>query len=59
MIRAAIFDLDGTLVKTEWLKMLLEIYEPGRWGPALADEFLARDARQWVRGCSGHSAMSR
>ncbi len=36
----------------------LEIYEPGTWGPVEADALLAREARQWVRGCSRHTARS-
>ena len=27
----------------------LHIYEPGSWGPAAADELLARDGREWLR----------
>jgi glucose-6-phosphate 1-dehydrogenase len=30
----------------------LAIYEPGSWGPAEADAFLARDGRAWQRGCA-------
>ncbi len=29
-------------------------YEPGSWGPAEADEFMARDGRVWRMGCSAH-----
>jgi glucose-6-phosphate 1-dehydrogenase len=29
----------------------LAFYEPGSWGPAEADEFLARDGRAWHYGC--------
>ncbi|GIK38911.1 MAG: hypothetical protein BroJett011_27440 [Chloroflexota bacterium] len=29
-------------------------YEPGSWGPAEADELLARDGRVWRLGCGGH-----
>ena len=29
-------------------------YEPGRWGPAEADELLTRDGRAWLRGCGQH-----
>ena len=29
----------------------LAIYEPGSWGPAEADEFMARDGRVWQKGC--------
>jgi glucose-6-phosphate 1-dehydrogenase len=32
----------------------LAIYEPGSWGPVEADEFLARDSRAWLLGCSQH-----
>ena len=32
----------------------LAIDEPGSWGPAEADEFLAREGRAWRRGCGGH-----
>jgi glucose-6-phosphate 1-dehydrogenase len=30
------------------------IYEPGSWGPAEADEFLAREGRAWLLGCGEH-----
>jgi len=33
----------------------LAIYEPGSWGPAEADDFLARDGRGWLRGCGMHN----
>jgi glucose-6-phosphate 1-dehydrogenase len=29
----------------------LAFYEPGSWGPAEADEFLARDGRAWLHTC--------
>jgi glucose-6-phosphate 1-dehydrogenase len=29
-------------------------YAPGHWGPAEADDFLARDGRAWIEGCIGH-----
>jgi glucose-6-phosphate 1-dehydrogenase len=29
----------------------LVFYEPGRWGPAEAEDFLAREGRVWRRGC--------
>jgi glucose-6-phosphate 1-dehydrogenase len=29
----------------------LKIYQPGSWGPAEADELLARDGRHWRLGC--------
>ena len=29
----------------------LSVYEPGTWGPEAADEFMARDARAWIRQC--------
>jgi glucose-6-phosphate 1-dehydrogenase len=32
----------------------LVFYEPGRWGPTEADEFLAQDGRAWHYGCGGH-----
>jgi glucose-6-phosphate 1-dehydrogenase len=32
----------------------LAIYEPGSWGPAEANDFLARDGRVWLRGCGEH-----
>jgi len=32
----------------------LATYESGSWGPAEADEFMARDGRAWLRGCGGH-----
>ena len=27
-------------------------YQPGSWGPAEADELLARDGRAWLHGCA-------
>ena len=30
------------------------LYEPGSWGPAEADEFLAQDGRAWRYGCGEH-----
>ncbi len=32
----------------------LAVYQPGSWGPAEADAFLAADGRAWVSGCGGH-----
>jgi glucose-6-phosphate 1-dehydrogenase len=32
----------------------LTFYEPGSWGPAEADEFLAQDGRAWIQGCGEH-----
>ncbi|KKK68581.1 hypothetical protein LCGC14_2942620 [marine sediment metagenome] len=32
----------------------LASYTPGSWGPAEADQFLNRDGRNWVAGCTGH-----
>jgi glucose-6-phosphate 1-dehydrogenase len=32
----------------------LVFYEPGSWGPAEADDFLAQDDRAWHYGCGGH-----
>jgi len=32
----------------------LAFYESGGWGPAEADELLARDGRVWLHGCGGH-----
>ena len=32
----------------------LAFYEPGSWGPAEADDFLARDGRAWYHGCGEH-----
>jgi len=29
-------------------------YEPGNWGPAEADDFLAQDGRAWLHGCGEH-----
>ncbi len=29
-------------------------YKPGSWGPAEADQFLARDGFSWLQGCGGH-----
>jgi glucose-6-phosphate 1-dehydrogenase len=29
-------------------------YEPGSWGPAEADQLLARDDRAWLLGCGGY-----
>jgi glucose-6-phosphate 1-dehydrogenase len=34
--------------------LTLTSYEPGSWGPAQADEFLARDNRTWLLGCAEH-----
>jgi glucose-6-phosphate 1-dehydrogenase len=32
----------------------LVFYEPGSWGPAEADDFLAQDGRAWHYGCGKH-----
>jgi glucose-6-phosphate 1-dehydrogenase len=32
----------------------LVFYEPGSWGPAEADDFLAQDSRGWHYGCGRH-----
>jgi glucose-6-phosphate 1-dehydrogenase len=32
----------------------LVFYEPGSWGPAEADDFLAQDGRAWHYGCGEH-----
>ncbi len=32
----------------------LVFYEPGSWGPAEADDFLAQDGRAWHYGCGWH-----
>jgi glucose-6-phosphate 1-dehydrogenase len=32
----------------------LATYEPGSWGPAEADDFLARGGRTWLYGCDKH-----
>jgi glucose-6-phosphate 1-dehydrogenase len=32
----------------------LTFYEQGSWGPAEADELLARDGRAWILGCGPH-----
>ncbi len=32
----------------------LAIYEPGSWGPAEAEAFIARDGRTWRLGCGWH-----
>jgi glucose-6-phosphate 1-dehydrogenase len=32
----------------------LAFYEPGSWGPAEADDLLARDGRAWHHGCGAH-----
>jgi glucose-6-phosphate 1-dehydrogenase len=32
----------------------LAFYEPGSWGPAEADAFLAEDGRRWLMGCGRH-----
>jgi glucose-6-phosphate 1-dehydrogenase len=32
----------------------LAVYEPGSWGPAEADEFLAQDGRAWFSDCGEH-----
>jgi len=34
----------------------LAFYEPGSWGPAEADELLARDGRAWVQRCGEQGA---
>lgn len=33
-------------------------YEPGSWGPAVADQLLARDGRRWTRVCGLHQTQS-
>ncbi len=33
----------------------LAIYDPGAWGPAEADELLARDGRAWLHSCGRHA----
>jgi glucose-6-phosphate 1-dehydrogenase len=33
----------------------LVFYEPGSWGPAEADDLLARDGRAWHHGCGAHA----
>jgi glucose-6-phosphate 1-dehydrogenase len=30
-------------------------YEPGSWGPAEADDFIAQDKRSWLLGCAEHT----
>ena len=30
------------------------IYDPGSEGPESADDFLARDGREWLSKCTGH-----
>jgi glucose-6-phosphate 1-dehydrogenase len=35
------------LLDSEALRASIETYEPGTWGPASADELLARDGRAW------------
>lgn len=32
----------------------LGMYEPGSWGPEEADALLAREGREWLRGCGEH-----
>ncbi len=32
----------------------LRFYEPGSWGPAEADKFIARDGRAWQHNCGVH-----
>lgn len=34
----------------------LHSYKPGSWGPAAADQLLARDGRSWTRICGLHQA---
>jgi glucose-6-phosphate 1-dehydrogenase len=34
-------------------------YEPGSWGPAEADELLARDGRAWMMGSQEHIQLTR
>ncbi len=36
------------------LEASLHSYEPGTWGPEAADALLAREGREWLRGCGGH-----
>ncbi len=36
----------------------LKIYEPGSWGPAEADELVARDGRRWRLGCQDETHIS-
>jgi glucose-6-phosphate 1-dehydrogenase len=33
-------------------------YDPGSWGPAEADAFLATDGRSWYHGCGRHLAAN-
>jgi glucose-6-phosphate 1-dehydrogenase len=39
--------IDPILKGWETQKQPLEFYEPGSWGPAAADELLAKDGRKW------------
>ncbi len=36
----------------------LQTYEPGSWGPAAADDFLASDNCQWLLGCGSSQAQA-
>jgi len=44
--------LDPILAAWQAGKAPLASYEPGSWGPAEADELLARDGRAWLHGCA-------
>jgi glucose-6-phosphate 1-dehydrogenase len=33
-------------------------YEPGTWGPAEADSFMAQDGRSWLLGCAEEAMFS-
>ncbi len=44
--------LDPILAVWQAGKAPLASYEPGSWGPAEADELLARDGRAWLHGCA-------
>ncbi|MGC8782078.1 MAG: glucose-6-phosphate dehydrogenase [Anaerolineae bacterium] len=44
--------LDPILAAWQAGKAPLATYEPGSWGPAEADELLARDGRAWLHGCA-------
>ncbi len=51
--------LDPVLAAWQAGKASLASYESGTWGPAEADELLARDGRAWLHGCAHERYMMR
>jgi glucose-6-phosphate 1-dehydrogenase len=41
-------------IQADWEALPLAVYEPGTWGPAEADQLLARVNRAWNLGCGEH-----